>query len=92
MLFFASYLSRLKKLWGASSYLILRDFFPQWVIDNGMLNLIYDPTITFDGRTFLLVALESVSKLNNTQEDKLLNNINRSLNKDEQEELDWVNT
>ena len=38
MLFFASYLSRLKKLWGASSYLILLDFFPQWVIDNGMLS------------------------------------------------------
>ncbi|MFI3137132.1 MAG: glycosyltransferase family 4 protein [Methylococcaceae bacterium] len=24
-------------MWGASSYLILRDFFPQWVIDNGLL-------------------------------------------------------
>ena len=28
---------KLKNLWNAPSYLILRDFFPQWVIDNGML-------------------------------------------------------
>lgn len=28
---------KLKRIWSAKSYLILRDFFPQWVIDNGML-------------------------------------------------------
>lgn len=28
---------KLKKLWRAPSYLILRDFFPQWVVDGGML-------------------------------------------------------
>jgi O26-antigen biosynthesis N-acetyl-L-fucosamine transferase len=28
---------KLKKLWDVPSYLILRDFFPQWVIDGGML-------------------------------------------------------
>ena len=37
-IFWGRLVSRLKKLWGASSYLILRDFFPQWVIDNGMLS------------------------------------------------------
>ena len=36
-IFFGSLVSKLKKLWDAPSYLILRDFFPQWVIDNGML-------------------------------------------------------
>ena len=36
-IFWGGLVSRLKKLWGASSYLILRDFFPQWVIDNGLL-------------------------------------------------------
>ena len=36
-IFFGSLISKLKKLWDAPSYLILRDFFPQWVIDNGML-------------------------------------------------------
>ena len=28
---------KLKKLWKAPAYMILRDFFPQWVIDNGIL-------------------------------------------------------
>ncbi|MEI6268868.1 MAG: glycosyltransferase family 4 protein [Methylococcaceae bacterium] len=37
-IFWGRLVSRLKKLWGAGSYLVLRDFFPQWVIDNGMLS------------------------------------------------------
>ena len=37
-IFWGRLVSRLKKLWCAGSYLILRDFFPQWVIDNGMLS------------------------------------------------------
>jgi glycosyltransferase involved in cell wall biosynthesis len=37
-IFWGRLVSRLKKLWGASSYLVLRDFFPQWVIDNGLLS------------------------------------------------------
>ena len=37
-IFWGRLVSRLKKLWGANSYLILRDFFPQWVIDNGLLS------------------------------------------------------
>lgn len=36
-IFWGRLVINLKKLWNASSYLILRDFFPQWVIDNGML-------------------------------------------------------
>jgi glycosyltransferase involved in cell wall biosynthesis len=37
-IFWGRLVDRLKKLWGANSYLVLRDFFPQWVIDNGMLS------------------------------------------------------
>lgn len=37
-IFWGQLVNKLKKLWGASSYLILRDFFPQWVIDNGILS------------------------------------------------------
>jgi glycosyltransferase involved in cell wall biosynthesis len=37
-IFWGRLVGRLKKLWGATNYLILRDFFPQWVIDNGMLS------------------------------------------------------
>ncbi len=36
-IFFGSLVRRLKKLWGVQSYLILRDIFPQWAIDNGIL-------------------------------------------------------
>jgi glycosyltransferase involved in cell wall biosynthesis len=36
-IFWGVLVMRLKKLWGAKSYLVLRDFFPQWVIDSGML-------------------------------------------------------
>lgn len=37
-IFLGSLIKKLKKLWNAKSYLILRDLFPQWVIDNGMLS------------------------------------------------------
>ncbi len=37
-IFWGRLVSRLKNLWGANSYLVLRDFFPQWVIDNGLLS------------------------------------------------------
>ena len=36
-IFWGSLVGKLKKLWNAPSYLILRDFFPQWVIDGGMI-------------------------------------------------------
>ena len=36
-IFWGSLVKKLKKLWDAPAYLILRDFFPQWVIDNGMI-------------------------------------------------------
>ncbi len=36
-IFFGLFISKLKKLWRAKTYLILRDFFPQWTIDNGIL-------------------------------------------------------
>ena len=37
-IFFGELVARLKKLWGAKSFLILRDIFPQWVVDHGMLS------------------------------------------------------
>ncbi len=36
-IFWGCLVNRLKKLWGCKSYLVLRDFFPQWVVDSGML-------------------------------------------------------
>lgn len=36
-IFLSPLVERLKRLWGARSYLILRDIFPQWAIDAGVL-------------------------------------------------------
>jgi glycosyltransferase involved in cell wall biosynthesis len=36
-IFWAPLIKRLKKIWGAKAFLVLRDFFPQWAIDMGML-------------------------------------------------------
>ena len=36
-IFFGPLIAKLKKLWNVPSYLILRDIFPQWTIDNGIL-------------------------------------------------------
>ena len=36
-IFFGSLVRRLKRLWGAPSYLILRDIFPQWAVDAGLI-------------------------------------------------------
>ncbi len=36
-IFWGGLVTRLKSLWNVPSYLILRDIFPQWVIDNGVL-------------------------------------------------------
>jgi len=36
-IFFGSLVSKLKKIWKCNSYLILRDVFPQWAVDNGLI-------------------------------------------------------
>jgi glycosyltransferase involved in cell wall biosynthesis len=36
-IFFGALVRRLKSLWGCPSYLILRDIFPQWAVDAGIL-------------------------------------------------------
>ncbi|RHX78249.1 glycosyltransferase family 4 protein [Leptospira yasudae] len=36
-IFWGMLVRKLKRKWNASSYLILRDFFPQWAIDNGLI-------------------------------------------------------
>jgi glycosyltransferase involved in cell wall biosynthesis len=36
-IFFGLFVKSLKRKWDAKSYLVLRDIFPQWTIDNGLL-------------------------------------------------------
>jgi len=37
-IFFGALVRKLKRLWNCKSYLILRDIFPQWAVDNGLIN------------------------------------------------------
>ena len=37
-IFWGTLVSRLKKIWGVSSYLVLRDFYPQMFIDEGLIH------------------------------------------------------
>lgn len=60
-IFFGYLVKRLKKLWNAPSYLILRDFFPQWVIDNGMLKA--DSPITKYFRFFERINYEAADTI-----------------------------
>lgn len=36
-IFFGFLVSKLRKIWGSRTYLILRDIFPRWAIDSGMI-------------------------------------------------------
>ena len=37
-IFWGGLVGKLKKMWGVQSYMILRDLFPQWAVDNGLLS------------------------------------------------------
>lgn len=37
-IFFGSVVKKLKSIWNCKSYLILRDIFPQWTVDNGLMS------------------------------------------------------
>lgn len=60
-IFFGYLVKRFKKLWSAPSYLILRDFFPQWVIDNGMLRA--DSPVTKYFRFFERINYEAADTI-----------------------------
>lgn len=59
-IFWGALVLRLKKLWSAKSYLILRDFFPQWVIDSGMLSQWSPITWYFKGFEWLSYKVADV--------------------------------
>jgi len=46
-IFWGPYVYLLKKRWGVPSFLVLRDIFPQWVIDNGTLSSWSPVTVFF---------------------------------------------
>jgi len=38
-IFWGYIVGKLKKMWGVKSYLVLRDIFPQWTVDNGLMKV-----------------------------------------------------
>ena len=60
-IFFGLLVKYLKKIWGVKSYLILRDFFPQWVVDNGMLGK--NSPITHYFRFFEKISYDSADTI-----------------------------
>ena len=58
-IFFGPLVNKLKALWKCRSFLILRDIFPQWVVDNGLIKK-YSP-IYFYFRLFELINYGAAS-------------------------------
>jgi hypothetical protein len=54
------------------------------MIDDGYLNIIYNPKNIIDDITFLEYAIDYHWKLNDDNQEKLINNINRELTPEEQ--------
>lgn len=59
-IFFGPLVRRLKKLWGCPAYLILRDIFPQWAVDAGVLRAGSLPHRYFRRREFEQYAAADV--------------------------------
>lgn len=58
-IFFGPLVKKLKALWQCRSFLILRDIFPQWVVDNGLIKK-YSP-VYFYFRLFELINYNAAS-------------------------------
>ena len=58
-IFFGPLVNKLKALWKCRSFLILRDIFPQWVVDNGLIKK-YSP-VYFYFRLFELINYNAAS-------------------------------
>ena len=58
-IFFGPLVNKLKALWKCRSFLILRDIFPQWVVDNGLIKK-YSP-VYFYFRLFELINYSAAS-------------------------------
>lgn len=69
-IFFGSLVKKLKKLWEAPSYLILRDIFPQWVIDNNILK--EDSLITRYFKYFETINYKNANTIGLMSEKNLL--------------------
>ena len=57
------------------------------IINNGYLNIIYNPQISINGSTFLLYVLDMIWRFDNETKKNIINNIPRQLNSDEKEQL-----
>ena len=60
-IFFGFFIKFLKKIWRAKSYLILRDVFPQWAIDSGILR----------EKSLITIFFKFFEKINYSSADKI---------------------
>ena len=60
-IFWGPLVYKLKKIWNAKTYLILRDFFPQWAIDNKLLS----------EKSFITCYFKLFEKINYSVADKI---------------------
>jgi hypothetical protein len=63
----------------------------RWLIDNNLMNIIYDPKIIKGGGTLLNYIFNSGYRIGDDRVKKVINGINRELNDDEKESLDYLN-
>jgi glycosyltransferase involved in cell wall biosynthesis len=68
-IFFGSLVKRLKKLWNCKAYLVLRDIFPQWVVDTGILRkgLVFRFFRMMEDRQYSVADVIGVQSLANLQ-------------------------
>jgi O26-antigen biosynthesis N-acetyl-L-fucosamine transferase len=67
-IFFGSLVRRLKSLWGCPAYLILRDIFPEWAVDAGILSRgpvyrFFHKMETYQYETADVIAVQSPANL-----------------------------
>lgn len=79
-IFFGLLVWRLKAMWGCSSFLILRDIFPQWAVDNGLIRK-YSPIYFYfkffeaiNYRAASVIAVQSPSNLTYFENSKRYKN------------------
>ncbi len=81
-IFWGSLVSRLKKLWNAPSYLILRDIFPQWAIDQNMIregSIIEKYFRFFEKKNYQAADTIGLMSLKNLHSFKESTNLNKQL-------------
>jgi hypothetical protein len=69
----------------------MKEWDVRWLIDNNLMNIIYDPKIIKGGGTLLNYIFNSGYSIGDDRIKKVIGGINRELNDDEKESLEYLN-